>query len=485
MKTKILLLLFVLLSLNIITTSAKQINKHEAKTVAYNILIKLKKTNEFTISKFNEIRSNNYIQAYTIDLLPTGYIVVCANTNLPPIIAYSFESNFGELNNNNPLYTIIVNDISKQNNFISKSSSNYSINNNIKWENIINANQQQKDTLFQQWPDLGNGWLKTNWTQDSPYNDFCPMDPVTNLRSIAGCPSVVIGQILNFHATTNNTYFDNFDDYYHNYSGRQYWIDNDFIARGFPSFPQLNIYLDTLSAHYLNNISPTNEDKAALTFACGIAATQVYTSSGSGTFGVNQAYEAYMRFNCTTASLLDTTNLDLFDRLMQNMKDTLPAHMAIVNPSWTSGHNVVVDGYNTDNYYHLNFGWGGNYNGWYLIPQEIPYSLTVIEGVIIDIMKNPTTQISEIKSSNSCIKAFPNPFSDSFKILYYLTNNTNVSIEVYDLTGKIIFSKQFSEKSGNHEMQINLDSSPEGIYFYKFTQDNCLYTGKLLKIAKK
>ena len=202
-------MLFVFLSLNIITISAKQINKNEAKTVAYNILIKLKKTNEFTISKFNEIRSNNSIQAYTIDLLPTGYIVVCANTNLPPIIAYSFESNFGELNNNNPLYTIIVNDISKQNNFISKSSSNYSINNNIKWENIINANQQQKDTLFQQWPDLGNGWLKTNWTQDSPYNDFCPMDPVTNLRSIAGCPSVVIGQILNFHATTNNTYFDN------------------------------------------------------------------------------------------------------------------------------------------------------------------------------------------------------------------------------------------------------------------------------------
>jgi len=49
------------------------------------------------------------------------------------------------------------------------------------------------------------------------------------------------------------------------------------------------------------------------------------------------------------------------------------------------GHNVVIDGYNTDEYFHLNFGWGGTYNGWYLLPDEIPYGLTVIEGAIVDI----------------------------------------------------------------------------------------------------
>ena len=35
--------------------------------------------------------------------------------------------------------------------------------------------------------------------------------------------------------------------------------------------------------------------------------------------------------------------------------------------------------------FHLNFGWGGPYNGWYLLPDEIPYGLTVIEGAIVDI----------------------------------------------------------------------------------------------------
>jgi hypothetical protein len=58
----------------------------------------------------------------------------------------------------------------------------------------------------------------------------------------------------------------------------------------------------------------------------------------------------------------------------------------VVNEEWTAGHNLVVDGYNTDHYFHLNFGWGGTYDGWYMLPQDMRLDLTVIEGVIMDIM---------------------------------------------------------------------------------------------------
>ena len=68
------------------------------------------------------------------------------------------------------------------------------------------------------------------------------------------------------------------------------------------------------------------------------------------------------------------------------MMNALPAHIAVVDPGWTIGHNMVVDGYNTNDYYHINFGWGGSYNGWYLIPNGLPYGLTVVEGVIVDII---------------------------------------------------------------------------------------------------
>ena len=280
-------LIIVISTLNLfyIPVFARRINSDEAILVANKRLERLNKTTDFFIVKCNEIVIDDLF-AFSIDLYPKGYVVVTANTNLPPIIAYSFESNFGEFNSDNLLYSIIVNDLKKQSIYVSKSKSQYSIKNNDEWADLLNNTTKEIKTLIQ-WPDVGNGWIKTNWTQNSPYNDFCPMDPVTNQRSIAGCPSVAMGQILNFHASTNNTYFDDLDDYYHNYSGRQYWIDNDYTARDFPSFPQLNVYLDTLNIHYLNNILPTNQDKAALTFACGVAAYQVYTSASSGTFGVN------------------------------------------------------------------------------------------------------------------------------------------------------------------------------------------------------
>ena len=93
-----------------------------------------------------------------------------------------------------------------------------------------------------------------------------------------------------------------------------------------------------------------------------------------------------MLFGFDCCALLTDDDLDLYDRIISNMMDGLPAHIAVVNEGWTVGHNMVVDGYNTDEYYHINFGWGGPYDGWYLLPTELPFELTVIEGVIVDII---------------------------------------------------------------------------------------------------
>ena len=153
--------------------------------------------------------------------------------------------------------------------------------------------------------------------------------------------------------------------------------------------PQLNGYLATLQAHYDSHTSLTDTDKAALTWACGAAAHQVYTAGGSGTFGVDQALDAYLRFGFTWVELLEPGDAELLTRLAQNMKGAHPAHLAVVTPAWDAGHNVVVDGYNTDGYFHCNFGWGGAYNGWYLLPGGLPYNLTVIEGVVMDITLPP------------------------------------------------------------------------------------------------
>jgi len=420
------------------------------------------KENEFSVKDIQTISNAGVILFYAAALSPEGYIIVAADDNLPPVIAYSFQDN---MDTEGIFFDILKHDISNRIATKDKIPAHSIMARKRQWDALLTG-PDKAGVVTQQWPPAGTtstgGWLETNWTQSAPYNQMCPVDPVTSARSYAGCPATAMAQIINYHRTTNNTIFNDGDDYYHNYQGRTFWIDNDFALQGFPSFPQLNTYLDTLNTHYQNSIPLSNQDMAALTFACGVAAKQVYTSQGSGTFSVSQAYDAYQRFNCSNAILLLNTDTTLYSHLAQNMKDSLPAHLALVDSAWSTGHNVVVDGYNTDNFFHVNFGWGGPSNGWYLLPDQMPYSLNVVEGIIVDIMKNNAVSVSEAKSNNQFI-IFPNPAHSEINIS--IENNTNsvgYEINIVNILG-VTFYNTFTNQ---HQLQINEnDIGGNGVYF--------------------
>lgn len=333
--------------------------------------------------------------AYCIDLAPRGYVVISASRDLPPVVAYSLTSDAGrDLSPGNPLADLLRWDLGLRMDHAASISPEVAARRQADWAALLGEPPAQSEPrLFEQWPPAGStptgGWMRDNWTQYAPYNNLCPMDLVHHARSVAGCPSLAMGQILDFHRRFNWPRFDDGDDYYHDYAGNQFWIDDAHASRSFPSWPQLNTYLQTLFNSYFNGQTPSSTSKAALVFACGAAARQVYNANGSGTFGVSQAADAYARFHCETAELLLPSSPDLYTRLSNNMMTAHPAHLAIVDPAWQYGHNLIVDGYNTNNYYHLNFGFGGDYNGWYLLPSGLPLGLTVIEGVIVDIMIDP------------------------------------------------------------------------------------------------
>lgn len=349
--------------------------------------------NNFSIGKSISVMNGQTVPLFYIyNLNPQGYMVVSSSYDLPPIIAYSFTSNFSIYNNENPLYSMLFSDITLRFQNIQNLPEKIIQDRHLQWDSYARGDYDVISSEFEQWPPEGTtptgGWLETSWTQRAPYNNFCPLDKINGGRSVAGCPSIAMAMILDYYKTTNNVSFNDSDDYHHNYGGNNYWIDDDYASYDFPSFPTLNGYLTTLNSHYQNKIPTTDTDIAALTFACGVAAKQVYGADGSGTFSVTQAFTAYKKFGCTTCSLLKDTDSNVYGRLAKNMIDAMPAHLAVVDESWSKGHNLVVDGYNTDDYYHLNFGWGGTYNGWYLLPDEIPYGLTILEGAIVDIMYN-------------------------------------------------------------------------------------------------
>ncbi|MBU0488370.1 MAG: thiol protease/hemagglutinin PrtT [Bacteroidetes bacterium] len=436
-------------------------------------IVKSGKSGEFAIKSIIPAQRGSETLFYSVELSPVGYLIVAADDNLPPVIAYSFENN---LDSEGKLVEILVADISLRLAAVEKLPAELLLMRKNLWRELAGG-ISIRDIRLQQWPPAGTtstgGWLETNWTQNSPYNLMVPIDPVTSTRSYVGCPATAMAQVLNFHQTTNNTQFTDGDDYYHNYAGRTFWIDDDYDLHGFPPFPELNTYLDTLSAHYANNITLTNQDKAAISFACGTAARQVYSSAGSGTFSVNQAYDAYIRFGCNTAELLQAGDTSLYSRLAQNMKDSLPAHLALVDSAWSTGHNIVVDGYNTNNYFHVNFGWGGSSNGWYLIPEEIPYSLTVIEGLIVDILKDSPVAVPEPEEA-STFTIYPNPAKE-FVTIETIENESVLTIS--DMDGKTVFTSTNSRG----KLQVDVSTFTQGVYVVKM-QGSDFVTGRLIVV---
>jgi len=369
--------------------------ENEAFNVAQNWIYYHEKQNEFSIQSYEKIIDDktNQVLFYLYHLNPHGYIAISSNKNIKPVIAYSFSSDAPLTASNNPFYSLLTTDMNLQLDNINQLPQSLRQQHTYEWTLGQQKDYQISQTNFDQWPPEGStesgGWIETTWHQSSPYNDLCPIDSETDQRGVAGCPAIAMGQILNFHKTINDVQFNDSDDYFHNYLDR-FWIDNDYETYDFPSFPQLNQYLSIVTQHFNQQIALDNQDVAALCFACGVAAEQVYSPQASGTFGVDQAFDAYQRFHFNTATLFMGASDELYIKIIDNIKHALPVHFAVVTPSWNAGHNLIIDGYNTDDYYHLNFGWGGSYDGWYHIPSELPYDLTVVEGVIVDI-NNVTT----------------------------------------------------------------------------------------------
>ena len=272
--------------------------------------------------------------------------------------------------------------------------------------------------------------LKSHWTQDYPYNQLCPRDPVNNYSySYAGCPAIAMGQIVNYLRTTQDTRFSDKDDYVHNYAGRIYNIDDDWETLKFPSFPQLNELLDSVDATFQSGEELSDLLAAAVVFACGTACTQIYTSEGSGTFYVDQAFEAYQRFGFTDCVLFWEPDSTMYATLISNLRAGYPAHLAVENPAGTVGHNVVVDGYReTDGKFHINFGYGGYLDNWYDIPDpNFYYGMTKVEGIILNIIPATSPTAVHEASYQQQLEVYPNPVSDVLTI----TNFSGEAVDYY------------------------------------------------------
>lgn len=349
---------------------------------------------------YREIRDDDgTLLAYVADLEPQGFVVLSADADMEPVVAYSFLSSFpGDQDKKHPLYRMVREDMRRRARALAERPELRSAAGGRRWDLWAAGQTGTSAGAFQQWPPEGStatgGWLQTAWDQDPPYNQFCPLDTVDGGRSYVGCAATAVAQILNFHRSCNATFGPL--DSYTMYSGMQ--MDADSALYDFPSFGKLNGLLQAVQATYRAGVDLNDVEVAALSFACGVAMQMDYSSEGSGASPYDSQEAVLKKFGFHSADMFGGLSAGTHLALQENIINRLPAMIGIRVPDGFGGHAVVCDGYNTDGEYHFNWGWGSGHprrmmEMWYRVPRDVyAHGMVVTESVLNIRPKEPALQ---------------------------------------------------------------------------------------------
>jgi hypothetical protein len=400
-------------------------------------------------TRFREIRSDEgTVLAYIAELDRGGFVATSANTDIAPIIAYSFTCPFpAEAEQKNPLYRLLKEDMKLRLKALAEYDQIKVAENNSLWDFYINADTSRSAAEpFQQWPpqnttDTG-GWLETAWDQGAPYNDFCPLDPVDNKRSYVGCVPTAVAQLVNYHRQCRIQLGES--DSYITYSDID--IDGDSDMYDFPSFDELNEYLTALRIKYSRQMGLDDTDVAALSFACGIATLTDFTSEGSGASPFDAQSALLEKFGFCSADMTGGLSCEFCRVLQQNLINRFPALMGLSPADGWGGHFIVCDGYNTNDEYHLNFGWGSEHpeqiaDVWYHLPTSLPPRYTIIAETILNIRAVPPS----VTIDPASLFFYGIPGQESEPQTLFIKNNTTQSLSIDSISSPAGFVVSLSD----------------------------------------
>jgi hypothetical protein len=385
------LLIMALLVMIIATVTATPISQQTAQTLASMHLRAHGKTN-VTINEIYRLPgSSGDVVAFVFMLAPAGYVIVSTDTDVTPVVGYSFRNNFSTQDaQHNPGYLFVQADMQSRLDAIPYTSAALLDANNASWSRYLSGSVDFVNTETTVWPPEGfsptGGWVETEWTQSpSPWNTYCPMDPSTGERSLTGCVATSMAQIMYYHRYCGNPSFDNGNDYTCYYTSPAIHIDNDAAILDFPDFPTLNGYLQELATAWANGDEVTDHMIGALNFGAGVSVEMGYSSDGSGAYSSDVAPAFLYEFDYDSAQYLSSPNATQFVLLQNDMMEARPAYFGIL-ANGGSGHAIICDGWNeTEDTYHLNMGWGGSNNGWYSLPLGMPSGYNQIASVVYNI----------------------------------------------------------------------------------------------------
>ena len=284
-----------------------------------------------------------------------GFVIVSAEDATLPILAYSTEYNF----------------------FVENMPSNLAawmerLRTSIK--TMRAAGEVPSAEVNEAWANLpvytsGEDELRLEtalWNQGSPYNLECP--EVDGKRAVTGCVATAFAIVMRYHQWPDKT-AKSIPSYYFNKSdGTSVFVS--MRSRHTYDWSQMPLKIEA---------STTDEEKmqiAILMRDCGQMAEAAYGSStGATTSTAALGLLNYMKYD-KGLMLLRRENYTE-EKWVSMLKKELQEYGPVIYGGLTTnneGHQFVLDGYNSENYFHLNWGWGGQSNGYFLISNLTPGS---------------------------------------------------------------------------------------------------------------
>lgn len=225
------------------------------------------------------------------------------------------------------------------------------------------------------------------WNQNGPinggavtWNQYCPIDPTTQARSLVGCGPTAVAQVLYYwHFPQSMSFSTSLDSYT---SHGSIHIDADASTYDFASFAELNAGLSSIQ------YDGSAEEEAALSFAVGLKLHASYSSTVTVATVTNSVF-GELGFESADWGW-DWASTKPY--VIENIKAGQPAIVSLKGPG--AGHYAVLDGYDSvADTFHVDLGWGpayANANGhddWYSLPgfSAGGYTFTTIDGIIYDI----------------------------------------------------------------------------------------------------
>lgn len=286
-----------------------------------------------------------------------GFAIVAGDDASKPILAYSFEGPYSS-SNMSPSYQKWMEWYRKQIQEIRSYNLKADSSISAEWKLYLDPAPSQPIPQIQ----AVNPLLQVKWNQAPYYNALCPYDNAEGERTVSGCVATAMAQIMKF------------------------W---NYPAQGTGSHSYAHSTYGTLSANFAsstynwsgmpNKLTGNNQQVAQLMYDCGVSVDMDYGVSSQGGSGAYVISSKSPYLHCSEYAFKTyfgyDENLEGLQRAsftqsiwIQKLKTELDASRPILYAGFgQGGHAFVCDGYDNNDYFHFNWGWGGIYDGYFSI----------------------------------------------------------------------------------------------------------------------